>query len=68
MKKVTLAALIAATTIAATGCATSDRMYIEEVPNTEMVITYPLESAVIVESEIPLESAVIVQYDIDVTE
>jgi len=67
MKKVTLAALIAAT-IAATGCATSDRMYIEEVPNTNMVITYPLESAVIVESEIPLESAVIVQYDIDVTE
>jgi hypothetical protein len=54
MKKVTLAALIAATTIAATGCATSDRMYIEEVPNTEMVITYPLESAVIVESEIPI--------------
>ena len=67
MKKVTLAALIAAT-IAATGCAASDRMYIEEVPNTNMVITYPLESAVIVESEIPLESAVIVQYDIDVTE
>ena len=52
--KITLAALIAAATLATTGSATSDRMYSEEVPNSEMVITYPLESAVIVESEIPI--------------